>query len=103
MVINIKKLKVVEPVDVNSLREWHTGSLLTRLKKLRRMDISYSASDLTIEENDAVTSTGMILFKDTEIWKEAFADVKLVLSEREHIPRGCKAKRQAAANFKRNR
>jgi hypothetical protein len=32
-------------------------------------------------------TAGGILFKDTTEWRNAFDDLKLVLAEREHVPR----------------
>ena len=75
----------------------HTGSLLSRLKLLRSLQESFELSDWLPEERDAVEAAGLIAFKETEIWKTAFDDVKRLLNEREHMPRGGKEKRQQAA------
>ena len=100
---NIEKLKAVEPIEAYELRELHTGSLLTRLKSLRSLHGSYKDSDWTPEERHSAEAAGLIIFKDTDAWRRAFSDVKAVLSEREHIPRGSKEQRQEAAHLKKNR
>jgi len=64
----------------------HTGSLLSRLQRLRRCVDSPTASDFTQDELKKISSSGDILFKDTEEWRSAFNDVKAALSTREHIP-----------------
>lgn len=103
MTVNLDSLRTVEPASVEALEACHTGSLLARLKRLRSLQDSYENSDWLPEECDAVAAQGLIAFKDTEIWKTAFSDVKRLLDEREHLPRGSKEKRQQDAKHKQNR
>ncbi|WP_298258885.1 hypothetical protein [uncultured Litoreibacter sp.] len=60
-------------------------------------------SDWLPEERDAVEAAGLIAFKETARWKGAFSDVKRLLDDREHMPRGSKEKRRLAAYSKQNR
>lgn len=103
MNVNTDHLRTVEPATADELEEMHTGSLLTRLKKLRGLHDCFEKSDWLVEERDAAARAGLIAFKDQEIWKTAFDDVKSVLAKREHLPRGSKEKRQDAAREKQNR
>ena len=103
MVVNFKTLNYVEQLDVDALHKMHTGSLLARLKSLRSLQNSFDVSDWTSEERDAVEAAGFIAFKDSGPWEAAFSDLKSVLSEREHVPRGSKEQRQKAAFLKQNR
>jgi hypothetical protein len=66
------------------LRGMPTKALLARLARLRFCEESLSDSDITPEEAQTVDG---ILFKDTVEWKSAFDELKLVLAEREHVPR----------------
>jgi hypothetical protein len=74
----------VPVATLESLRGMPTKALLARVARLRFCEQSLGASDMTPEE--AQTADG-ILFKDTAEWKNAFDDLKLVLAEREHVPR----------------
>jgi len=99
----LENLRTVVPIPFEELKELHTGSLLARLKLLRSLQDTFELSDWLPEERDAVKAAGLIAFKETEIWKTAFDDVKRLLDEREHIPRGSKEKRRQAAHKKQNR
>lgn len=103
MTVEIENLKTIVPISVDELKKLHTGSLLSRLKSLRELQDSYEVSDWLPEERDAVQAAGLIAFRKTTSWETAFSDLKSVLSEREHIPRGSKEKRQQAAQQKKNR
>ncbi len=103
MAINFDILRTMEPVDAETLKNMPTGALLQRLKTLRSMQERFEDSDWTEEERDAVTDAGLIAFKNTEIWRSAWSDVKTLLAEREHIPRGSKDRRRAAQRAKQNR
>ncbi len=103
MGISIDNLRTIEPIAIEDLEKLHTGSLLTRLKLLRSLQDSFELSDWLPEERDAVEAAGLIAFKETAIWEAAFADVKQLLDDREHISRGSKEKRQHAAFQKQNR
>jgi hypothetical protein len=61
-----------------------TKQLLGRLARLRFCENSANVSDLLPEE---IGVTRGILFKDTSVWRQAYADLKQVLSAREHISR----------------
>lgn len=103
--VNLDRLKTVKPVSMEQLNKLHTGSLLTRLQALRSLslDESFDCCDLTLAEVDAVKKAGLIGFKNSDLWAEAFRDVKAVLAEREHLPKGSKEARQLAAKEKQNR
>lgn len=103
MSIKIENLRTLSPVAVEDLQQLQTGRILERFRQLRRLQISYEASDWSDEERDAVEAAGLIAFKSSDLWEKAFADVKGVLSEREHLPRGSKQKRQQEAHNKQNR
>ena len=103
MGINFEHLNTVEPVTVEEMEHLHTGSLLKRLKDLRSLQECFEDSDWSQEERDAVDAAGLIAFKNSEMWGSAFADVKRLLSEREHLPKGSREKRQKAAREKQSR
>ena len=60
-----------------------TGALLARLKRLRWCEEARADSDLTDEEVASVA--GMILFKEDPVWRQAYADLKQILADREHL------------------
>ncbi len=93
-------IKFVDPVSMERLKTMHTGSLLTRLQNLRSLDIDFEHSDWDENELKHNMATGQIVFKETELWKTAFSEVKELLAQREHIPRGSKEKRREAAKNK---
>ena len=84
----------VEPKTLAELEAMHTGSLMSRRKALFKCDESFKFSDQT-----AHSSSGMIEFKDTPLWKQANSELLSVLSSRENIPskKERKAMRQAKA------
>ncbi len=82
------KSKTVEPVPKNRLEGMHTGSLIKRLERLRALNESFLKSDWTDQEK--IENSHLISFKDTNLWVTAWADVKEVLSRREHIKRSNK-------------
>ncbi len=100
---NIAHLKTLKPVPIEELEKMHTGRLLSRLKRLRSLHATFEASDWLLEERIAVEQAGLIAFKNTELWSTAFEEVKRLLAQREHLPRGGKARRQSAAHKKQNR
>ena len=77
--------RAVEPIPVNELEQMPTGALLARLKRLRWCEDGQDGSDLSDEEVASVSH--LILFKSDEAWKTAFAELKTVLDEREHVER----------------
>lgn len=103
MSVNFNILRTLEPIDVETLKSMHTGTLLRRLKALRSMQERFEDSDWTEEDRDAVAAAGLIAFKNTDIWKAEWTVVKELLAKREHIPRGSKELRRAAARAKQNR
>lgn len=71
----------VEPKSLEELQSMHTGSLMSRRKALLKCDESFEMSD-ELEHSDQ----GLIQFKDSAAWKQAYSDLKEVLSTRENIP-----------------
>lgn len=84
--------------DVEKL---NTKALLARLSQLRRLTDKFELSDWTEEEQRKVE--GEISFKNTLVWRKAWADVKRALSGREHVKRGGKEQRQQEAFQKKHR
>ena len=103
MTFNISNLRTAEPVPEALLLELHTGSLLKRLELLRSLQESFEESDWLPEERDAAEAAGLIAFKNTDRWKTAYSEVKAILAQREHVPRGSKERRREAAQKKQNR
>lgn len=103
MTVNISNLRTAEPVSKSHLLELHTGSLLKRLELLRSLQGAFEESDWLPEERDAVEAAGLIAFKNTDRWKVAYSEVKAILVQREHVPRGSKEKRREDARKKQNR
>ena len=81
----------------------HTGTLLGRVSDLRSLQESFERSGWSLEERDAVAAAGLIAFKDTAIWKQAYSDLKTLLDSREHIDRGGKETRRKAQQGKQKR
>lgn len=65
------------------LESMPTGALLARLKRLRWCEDSPEMSDLS--EDERATAAHLILFKTDPAWRQAYADLRDVLSSREHI------------------
>lgn len=101
--IDFDSLNIVLAMDIAELKRLHTGSLLTRLKALRGLQDRFEFSDWTVDEKDAVETAGLIAFKNSELWETAFSDVKAEMSQREHVPRGSKLRRQETTRKKQNR
>ena len=83
--IKLAGLKTGMPMEIEELARLHTGSLLSRLQKLRSLDEDFARGDWSAEEKRAAEGAGLILFKDSELWRTAYADVKTVLASREHL------------------
>ena len=67
----------------DQLMTLHTGTLMKRRAELLKCDESLEMSDsLKTKQNPQ----DLIQYKNTTEWREAYADVKEVLSTREHIP-----------------
>ncbi|MCG7521045.1 hypothetical protein [Ruegeria sp. Ofav3-42] len=103
MSVDFDLLNTVEPVSAKRLAEKHTGSLLMRLKALRRLQESFSQSDWSDEEREAVDAQGLIAFKDSESWQRAWSELKAELSTREHVPPGGKELRRLNQQAKQKR
>lgn len=103
MTKNVKpvSLRTVDPMSLQELEQLHTGTLLKRLERLRSLHPDRSLCDWSSAEIAACAH--LIAFKDTDVWKSAWADVKKVLAGREHVKRGSKKLRQQAAKLKQNR
>jgi len=69
-------------IERSELEDLPTGALLARLKRLRWCEESHDRSDMSDEE--VASAAGMILFKEDDAWRSAYADVKEILAGREH-------------------
>lgn len=76
--------RLVPVVALDELHAMPTKQLLARLRRLQCCEESAEASDLTEDETRSATG---ILFKQTDAWARAYADVKAVLDRREHLDR----------------
>ena len=80
---------LVEIISASDLEAMPTTSLLRRRKALLACEQSYEASDKVGYEPKANPSdTGQIEYKDSEEWISAYEELKAVLANREHVPRG---------------
>ena len=61
----------------------HTGTLMKRRDELLKCDESLEMSDSLKTD---LNSQDLIQYKNTNEWREAYADVKEILSTREHVP-----------------
>lgn len=79
MPINVKILSSEE------LKNMHTGSLMSRRKKLLACEESFEVSDGYDKENESVAEEKeYIEFKNSSAWKNAYKELKDVLAMREH-------------------
>jgi len=87
--------KPIRPMSLGELEKLSTKQLLTRLRQLQECEESASRSD----RDDTSNTSEAILFKDTTEWKTAYEQIKVVLSLREHVPKGAELakKRRARA------
>ena len=66
----------VKIVLKKELENMHTGSLMSRRKKLLECEETFEASDrFGHEQKPDSQDTGYIEFKDTKEWKEAYKQV----------------------------
>ena len=72
----------VEKKSKAELAEMHTGTLMARRKALLECDESLEMSD---KDEGYQHVEGIIEFKNTPEWKQAYADLKGVLSSRENV------------------
>jgi hypothetical protein len=94
----------VKIIPLEGLEQMHTRSLLKRLKELLACEKSFELSDrFGYEPKPDPKITGFIEFKDSDEWREAYADVKEVLSQREHIPNSIERKQKRLDRAKRNK
>ncbi len=84
----------VDIVDPGVLAGWPTKRLLGRLNALRVLEESPRVSDMTAEQ---AAVGAAILFKSDPHWSLAYRELKSILDQREHLPRG-RAVRQARAS-----
>jgi hypothetical protein len=70
-------------IKQDQLMTLHTGTLMKRRDELLKCDESLEMSDSLKTE---LNSQDLIQYKNTKEWREAYADVKEVLSTREHVP-----------------
>lgn len=75
----------VEKKSKTELEDMHTGTLMKRRKALLECEESYVVSVLYTEEGENKPTLGMIQFKDTPEWAQAYEDLKSVLSTRENV------------------
>lgn len=77
----------VEIKTIADLNEMHTGSLMSRRAALLKCEESFELSDRNgYEPKPKVSETGLIEFKDTSEWQQAYNELKIVLSKHENIP-----------------
>ena len=75
----------VKMLSTEELKNMHTGSLMSRRKKLLACEESFEASDRYGNENKPVTEKiEYIEFKNSLAWKNAYKELKDVLAMREH-------------------
>ena len=78
--------RALEPVSREALETLPAGARLARLERLRWCEESFAASDMSDGEYAGIA--GKIVFKDTDAWRRAYSEVKVVLDGREHVSRG---------------
>ena len=77
--------RAVEPISPQALEALPTGALLARFKRLRWCEENHASSDLS--DNEVASAKHLILFKEEAAWRSAYADLKAVLAQREHVER----------------
>lgn len=100
MSVDLSTLRTVKPLTVDVLERMNTKALLKRLADLRSLHEDPEKSDWSKDELDAVRDAGLIAFKETSAWKQAFADTRSILAKREHVPRSGKEARRLAQQGK---
>jgi hypothetical protein len=84
------QVKIMARAELKSL---HAGSLLTRRNRLLACEEAFDQSDrFRHDEKPEPQRPGLIEFKDTPEWAEAYQDVKATPATREHVP--CRGKRR---------
>ena len=84
-------------ISNEELDSFHTGILMTRRKALLKCEESFELSDQF--DHGSFAQQEFIEFKNTPQWKQAYAELKMVLSTRENVlnKKERKALRQAKA------
>lgn len=77
--------RAVEPITSQALEALPTGAVLARLKRLRWCEENHESSDLS--DDEIASAKHLILFKEEAAWRSAYAELKAVLSRREHVER----------------
>jgi len=78
--VNMSNAVVIMKRD--QLMTLHTGTLMKRRDELLKCDETLELpGGLNVEES----SLDLIQYKNTKEWREAYADVKEILSTREHV------------------
>lgn len=77
----MSRRKPVNILERSKLEGLHTGTLMSRRKALLACEDSFEVSDRIPGEE---TPEGLIEFKDTPDWKNAYTELKDELSKREH-------------------
>ena len=75
--------RAVSPMSREALEALPTRALLARLERLRWCEAERDRSDLS--EAEIESARHLILFKEDAAWRSAYADVKAVLADREHV------------------
>ena len=75
--------KAIDVMSAGELERLTTKQLLARLDRLRKCEMSASLSD-----GDEMAHASGIMFKDTPEWASAYDQLKSVLTQREHVPKG---------------
>ena len=90
-------------VDRSVLQTMHTGALISRLRHLLECEESLALSDRVGDEQGQISSE-VIEFKNTDIWRNAYSEVKEILAHREHLPRAeeRRVKRMSRAGMKKS-
>ena len=73
--------KKIKTIDVATLKQMHTGSLISRRKALLACEESIELSD---HPSDYQVVAGYIEFKQSEVWQQAYQELKSELAQREH-------------------
>ncbi len=77
------KVEVISPENLSSM---HTGTLMNRRAALLKCEESFESGCAEIGAQPASSKTGLIEFKDTAEWKEAYQELKNILDTRENLP-----------------
>ena len=72
-------------VGRSALDTMHTGSLVARLRHLLECEESLARSDRVGDEQGQISSD-IIEFKNTDVWRNGYSEVKDILARREHLP-----------------